>query len=147
MEDKKQELEIFFDKYAERFNKVLNGEKADIEETANCFTGNFIESSPAGVLCGENGEGFKKKIPEGYSFYKSIGIISMDILFKEITPLDDLHTMVKVHWRSAYVNKNKSSGGIEFDVIYLLTNFEEQFKIFAYMTGDEQKALKDHGLL
>ena len=45
----------------------------------------------------ENDEKFKNKIPEGYGFYKSVGISSIDKLSKEIVLLDDFHVMVKIH--------------------------------------------------
>jgi hypothetical protein len=46
-----------------------------------------------------------------------------------------------------FVTKDKREGAIDFEVIYLLQLRDERIKIFAYITGDEQKAFKDAGLL
>ena len=65
----------------------------------------------------------------------------------EITQLDPRHAMTKVHWKSGFVRKDRSAGSIEFDVIYLVQIKDLQPKIFAYITGDEQSALKEEGLI
>lgn len=140
-------LENFFDRYAERLNKFLIDGSLNAEETAECFSECFIESSPVGVICGKNDEQFRKAIPQGYAFYKSIGILSMHILSKVLTVLDDHHAMVKVHWISEFTRKDNSKGSIEFDVIYFLRTMGEELKIFAYIAGDEQAALKENGLI
>ena len=88
MESRKQELALFFDEYAKRFNKAIDADVVDAEETALAFADCFIESSPNGVICGKNDDEFRKAIPEGYKFYKQIGITSMDIINKDITHLD-----------------------------------------------------------
>ncbi len=148
MDNKQQYLDIFFDQYAGRFNQALKGEEApDIEGTANSFAHYFIESSPLGVVCSKNDEKFKDAIPRGFDFYESIGVTSMNILSKEITILNDFHALVKVQWSSAFMRKDHSSGTIEFEVFYLLHMEKNDYKIFAYITGDEQKALKEQGLV
>lgn len=111
------------------------------------FADCFIEASPLGINCGKNDEQFKIGIPQGYTFYKNIGITSMDIIAKEINILDTYHAMIKIHWRSAFIKKNKSAGNIEFDVIYFVQTKGKQNKIFAYITGDEQTVLKENGLI
>ncbi len=146
MNTRKKELEHFFDQYASRFNNALRTGESDVEAVASCFAEFFVEASPAGIIGGKNDDDFKKAIPKGYDFYKSIGITAMDILFKEITLLDDFHAMVKVHWKSSFTRKDHSGGSIEFDVVYLLQTKDETCKIFSYITGDEQKALKENGL-
>lgn len=142
-----ERIENFFDRYAERFNGFLKNDVVDSEETAACFSECFVESSPLGVICGKNDEQFRAAIPQGYGFYKSIGISSMDIISKAITVLDEFHVMVRIHWNSAFITRESSRGSIEFDVIYFLQTKGEEFKIFAYITGDEQAALKENGLI
>lgn len=146
MKTNNKDIETFFDHYEERFNSAIKGKKTATDETVDSFTDCFIESSPLGVICGKNDVEFKNRIQKGYEFYKKIGITSMDILSKEITILDEFHTMAKIHWRSNY-QKGKSTGGIEFEVLYFLHYKDKKHKIFAYITGDEEKALKDHGLV
>ena len=147
MSKRKKNVEEFFSNYEAHFNKALSNEHITTEEMAQFFEDCFIESSPVGVICGKNDEQFRTAIPQGYAFYRSIGISSMDILSKEITVLDSYHAMVKVHWNSGFVKKDRSMGNTEFDVIYFLQTKEEHLKIFAYVTGDEQAALKENGLI
>jgi hypothetical protein len=138
----------FFKSYESRFNNFLEGEEPDIEGTANAFTAHFTEANPLGISCNKNDKKFRKAIPKGYEFYKSIGTTSMTIISKEITLLNDLHAIVKIYWKSMYQKKTDIHPVIiEFPVHYLLQLQQKQPKIFAYITGDEQKALKEHGLI
>src|SRR5687768_412572 len=106
MEDIHQQIDSFFNRYADMFNKAIKGESSDVEETARSFADYIIAANPDGVHCGKNDEQFRTMIPQGYDFYKSIGIISMEIISKEITMLDNYHTMTKVHWKSGFVKKD-----------------------------------------
>lgn len=147
MGDTHQQIDSFFNSYAEIFNKGIKGESSDAEETARFFADCCIAANPDGVNCGKNDDEFRVMIPRGYDFYKNIGIISMEIVSKEITILDDYHTMTKVHWKCGFVKKDNSSGSLEFDVIYFLQKTISEHKIFAYITGNEQTALKMYGLI
>lgn len=147
MDNRKQQVNDFFDRYAARFNHALKGETTDIDGTIKSFAECFIEASPAGINCGKNDNTFRTTLPKGYDFYKKIGIVSMDIISKEIVLLDEYHVMTKIHWRSNFIKKDQPKGSIVFDVIYLLQAKESDCKIFAYITGDEQKALKENGLI
>lgn len=142
-----QTIDIFFEAYALRFNKSLSGQDTDIEGTINSYANSFVEASPLGVSMAKNDQSFKEAIPKAYEFYKSIGTKSMKILSKEITPLDEFHSMVKVHWKANYVKRDGATEEILFDVIYILQHKEQTPKIFAYITGDEQKALMKKGLI
>ena len=142
----KEEVEQFFDDYAAGFNSTLAGQIADVSDVRARFADFFVESSPLGVIGKRNDESFAEKIPQGYEFYKNAGITSMDIVSKEIRIIDDFHAMATIHWSSAFQKKTGEAGTIEFDVTYFL-NAKEGLKIFAYITGDEEGALKEHGLL
>jgi hypothetical protein len=147
MEKRKQHIENFFEQYAENFNTAIRTATPDIEKTAVSFADSFIGSGPEGVNCGKNDDSLKEFLSKGYAFYKNIGVISMAIISKEITLLDDFHAMVKIYWRCGFMRKDKSKGEIDFTVIYFLRGKENESKIFAYITGDEQKALKENGLI
>lgn len=147
MDNRKQQLDDFFNEYASRFNHSLKGGSPDVEGTMASFAGCFVEASPSGVICGQNDQQFRNAIPQGHAFYKNIGITSMDILSKEITLLDNFHSMNKILWRSAYTKQNGTQGGIEFEVVYFVQSRENSHRIFAYITGDEHAALKEHGLV
>jgi hypothetical protein len=145
MDKRHQQIAAFFDDYEDRFNQGLNGELLDIDDTINSFTDCFVESSPVGVIC-SNKDDLRKKTPEGYAFYKKIGITAMNILAKEITTIDKFHTQARILWQSVYT-KNEVTDTFEFDVIYFLYSYNEEHKIFSYITGDEQNALKKLGLV
>lgn len=140
-------IEAFFYRYAAMFNDALQGGQPDVEGTAACFADQFIEAGPQGVQCGKNDEQFRDMIPQGYAFYKGIGVHSMEITGMEITILDPQHSLAKVYWKSGFVRKDRFAGSIEFEVIYLVQTKDRQPKIFAYITGDEQAELKEKGLI
>ena len=143
----KEVISQFFDDYAKRFNEALSGAEPDIANTVAGFAPCFVEASPVGIICSKNDERFKDAIPRGYDFYKSIGTKSMKICSQVITVLDDLHAMVKIHWQSLYVKQAGNREEIGFDVHYFVQVKEDKVKIFAYITGDEQKLLDERGLV
>ena len=55
--------------------------------------------------------------------------------------------MIKVQWKSNFAKTDGSEGSIEFENIYFTQTKENQHKVFAWITGDEQAALKEHGLV
>lgn len=142
----KERIAQFFDNYAARFNAVLKGAEPDVAATCACFAGCFVSSGPAGVQCGNNDERFRESIPQRFAFYKSIGMESMNIGSRVITQLDDMHAMVKIHWQSRYVKQEGNRVEIGFDNHYFVQVRNENVKIFAYTTGDEQQALAEKGL-
>lgn len=142
-----ERVDLFFDDYASNFNESLLGAEVNADKVSQCFSECFIEASPMGVNAGKNNDQFKEAIPKSYDFYKRIGITSMQILNKEVTPLDSQHTMVKVHWQSNFKRKDDTMGEVSFDVFYFLQAHDESFKIFAYITGDEEAVLKQEGLI
>jgi len=141
-----EQVKMFFNEYEQRFNESLQGTFPDIEGIRNAFAAYFVEGSPAGIICSKNDEKFKESIPLGLEFYKSIGTKSMLIKFIEVTKLDDLYSMAKVHWRATYLQNDKEKA-LEFEVFYFLQTVGDAIKIFAYITGDEEQALKDNGLI
>lgn len=142
MEEIHLEIEKFFEAYEKRFAEGLAGQP-DVEETAGAFANFFVEASPVGISGSENGNAFRESIPKGYDFYRSIGTTEMKINQLDITELDDMHFMAEAYWEAMY----KGEETIEFNVIYFLQYRNEALKIFAYITGDEQKVLKEKGLI
>lgn len=143
----RQDLEAFFDEYEARFNDALKGLPVDMDATTAAFADTFLEASPKGIICGQNDEQFRESIPKGYDFYRSIGTKQMHIVWRNITPLDDYHALVKIHWQGVYDKSDGDEAKIDFDVIYLVQMLDDTPKIFAYISGDEQKVLQDRGLI
>lgn len=143
-----KQLEQFFADYEKRTNAALSDPpQLDIDGVMGSFTDCFIEASPVGVSCGKTDDAFREAIPKGYEFYRSIGTKQMKIASQTITPLDDYHAQVKIHWESSYEKKDGSKVVLDFDVIYFVQTLEGKPKIFAYISGDEQQAYKDNGLV
>lgn len=141
-------LDNFFQNYEARIEKALQeNPEVDVKATADAFADFFVEASPAGISGGKNDEDFQKQIPKGFEFYRSIGTKSMKVVSKQITQLDAFHTLVKAHWKALYEKTDGTNDEIEFDVIYFVQTLGEKSKIFAYITGDEQKIMKEHGLI
>ncbi len=148
MEKTNKTIEEFFAGYAARFNRSLRDPpEVDIDGVVDSFASFFVGASPAGVSGGKNDEQFRAMFPQGFDFYRSIGTKLMKIAAMDITPLDEYHAMVKVHWDSHYVKKDSKEVQIKFDVFYFLQLLDEKPKIFAYVTGDEQKAFQERGLI
>ena len=147
MNDLNQRIDEFFDSYEKHFNDSLEGNTENIHEVmARSFADCFISSGPEGVNCGKNDDQLVGVIRKGMDFYRSIGSISMHIRHKEITLLDPLHAMCKIAWQYAY-HKGDLKGKIDFDLFYFLRIENNDVRIFAYIAGDEHKALKEHGLV
>lgn len=140
-------LRRFFDAYEARFAAAMAEPSViDAEEAAGAFADIFVEATPVGVSGGKNDAAFRELIPKCYAFYKSIGTTSMRIDALGLTKLDPFHWMAKVHWKSAYRTSSGSESSIDFDVIYFVQTLADP-KIFAYITGDEQNELREHGLV
>jgi hypothetical protein len=140
------ELENFFSHYARRVNTALAGGDVDVDGTVNSFASDIIGANPNGVMSAKNDDKFKESVSKGWASYKEIGIHAMNILSKQIDILDSFHAIVKIHWSSSFTRKDKTSGDIAFNVFYLVQK-RNDIRIFAYITGNEQEALKRAGLI
>jgi predicted ester cyclase len=144
--DRSERVQAFFERYADRFNRSLEGGKVSVAEVADSFASHFVEASPAGVQGAKNGLLFRWMIPRGFAHYKKLGTTRMAISDLSLEPLDADHALAKVHWDSRYIKEDGSKDRIEFDVTYLLHFEQGEPKIFAYITGDEERVLREHGL-
>lgn len=142
----KENIEDFFNRYASTMNSALFGDVYDINTIVSSFSDLVVGASPMGVNGGKNDERFANAIRQGIDFYKKIGIVSMNIMSKEVSVLDNFHAVVKVFWSAFYGNEN-TSGEIPFQVVYMVQYRDGMIKIFAYVTGDEQAAFRAHQLL
>src|SRR6185503_9275886 len=139
MNNSERIIKDFFAAYETNFGKALAG-SVDAKLTASAFADCCIAASPRGVSCGNNDKKFLENILQGYAFYREIGTKSMKISSLTISELDEIHFMCKVRWESFYERPGIKEE-IDFDVIYLLQLITGRAKIFAYITGDEQKSL------
>ena len=148
MIDHEEKIKQFFVEYEARFNRAITEPPTvDVKGVIDSFAAYFVAASPVGVHGGKNGWLFKMMIPRGFAHYRKIGTKSMKITALDITQLHDHHAMVKVHLDSYYLKKDGRQEHIEFDNLYFLQILAQKPRIFAHITEDEQKILKEHGLI
>ncbi len=142
-------IEAFFDDYAKRSNDALkNPPVEDVDGVVESFAPFFVESSPRGVMGGENGDDFRQRIPQGFANYRKVGGKAMRITAVNVTEIDDVNVMATVDWAFDYVRpRDGVSGTVTFTNRYFLSFADGKPKIFAYITPDEEQAMKDHGLV
>lgn len=144
-----EQVEEFFKAYAKRSNDALQEPPSeDIEGVVASFAPFFVEASPKGVFGGHNGDVFRKMIPQGFARYREIGGRGMAITRVKVTELDDYNAMARVDWDFAYERpRDGRKGNVVFQNVYFLNFATGEPKVFAYITPDEEQAMRDHGLI
>jgi hypothetical protein len=147
MSDLNTQVRALFDDYGRISDQALTDpQAADFDRLADAFAEHFVGSAPQGVFAGTNDDKLREVIPQGFAHYRKVGGKRMLLQGLQITPLDELHAVAAVDWEFAYENKAGKAGTIRFTNFYFVTIASGEPKIFAYVTADEQKAMKDHGL-
>lgn len=147
MTEMEARIRDFFDDHGRTSNDASQDPPVvDVEQTAAFFADHFVGSTPQAVFGGANDASFRKAIPQGFAHYRKVGGKQMSISDVNVVPLDDLHASAEIGWDFAYLNRAGKSGNIRFTNFYFLTTAIGSPKIFAYITADEEKAMKDHGL-
>lgn len=141
-----EKINSFFSDYESLFNSALNGE-ANVAGIQSAFASHYIEASPSGINPGANDFLFRLSIPKGYRYYRKLGMRSIKANSRDILSLDSYHYLVKVSWSAWYVMKDESSQTVDFTVVYILQHLNNELKIFSYITGDEQRLLREKGII
>lgn len=139
-------IKTFFERYARCFNQALAGE-IGVDEVAELYANAFIAASPAGVMAGQNDGSFHAAMTQGYARYREIGTRAMRIRSIEVAPIDDLHALAHVAWTATYARKDLPEHEIAFDVHYLVQVRDGKPKVFGWVSGDEDAALREHGVI
>ncbi len=146
MQEQTTELRAFFDEYAARFNEALDG-SPDLEAIAAQYTQAFLAAGPSGVTPGQNDAAFVEMLGQLYQRYVAIGTKHMAIRDVAVTPIDAQHAMARVDYRASYVRPSDNEPiEIDFDVTYMIEK-QDQWRVFAFVAGDEEGLLREHGLL
>lgn len=146
--DHEQIVRQFFDAYAARTNAALaRPPRLDVAGIRNAFAGYFVAASPAGVRGGRNGLLFRLMLRLGFRAYRRMGTRSIDLAGLDVTPIDDMHVMARADWVARYDGSRGDGQDIAFTNHYFLQVRDGQAKVFAYVTPDEQAALREHGLI
>jgi hypothetical protein len=141
------EIRALFAAYERSFGAALAAPKsADVAALCRAFAAYVVGSNPLGVYGGKNGLLYRLMLGRGIAKYRRIGMRRMVIVTLDVTPIDGQHALARVRWHSEYEKQGKPMS-IDFDVTYALRVADDGPKIFAFVTGDEQKVLREHGLL
>ena len=141
-------IRALFDAYAKRSDDALQDPSSeDVDGIVAAFAPYFVGSSPKGVMGGANDDAFRSMIPTGFERYRAVGGKHMTIKGLKVTELDHCHAVADVDWDFAYTNKAGESGHVTFTNFYFVTVADGAPKIFAYVTPDEEQAMKEHGLV
>lgn len=108
MDNRKQQLDKFFEHYAEVFQDSLAGESVPASIKV-LYSDYMIGSGPAGTICGKNDAEFRNSNSDGYDFYRKIGVTGMYVISQEHTILDDIHALLKIRWKCDFTRKDKST--------------------------------------
>lgn len=143
------QVEAFFVHYSRRSNEALQTPpREDIDGLVASFAPYFVGASPRGVLGGANDKAFRKLVPQGFARYREVGGTALTVTRIKVTELDDYNAMARVDWDFAYRRpRDGRRGNILFQNLYFLNFATGEPKIFAYITPDEDQAMKDHGLI
>ena len=136
----------FFNRYQRFFTEALAG-NLDTDELSVLYTSDFIAASPAGVMTGKNDDTLKQNMINGYAHYRTIGTKSMQVHNIRLSPIDDQHAVAHVTWAAVYVKDRQPDINIDFEVHYLIQEFDGQPKIFGWVSGDEKALLRERGVV
>jgi hypothetical protein len=146
---RRAQLEAFFAAYARRSDDALREPpREDVEAIAESFAPYVVGANPSGVFGGGNDETLRRVIPQGFARYREIGGKAMRLAGLEITELDPFHAMAAVDWEFDYERRRDGRAGtIRFRNLYFLSFASGQPKIFAWISPDEEQAMREHGLV
>jgi hypothetical protein len=148
MKTLEKKARALFQDYSRRSNEALRDpEHADVEALAGAFAGHFVGASPLGVVGAAKDESFPATLRQGFEAYRAMGGTRFEIVHLAVEALDDSNAMVRADWEFDYVRpRDGATGTIAFRNVYFVNFAGGDPKIFAWVTPDEQQAMKDHGL-
>jgi hypothetical protein len=135
-----------FERYQELFKNALKN-TINMEQVMSSYASAFIAASPAGVRVGQNDEQLKQAMQQGFEHYRHIGTKDMRLRAVRIAPIDERHCLAHVAWTATYDRGNDPDISIDFEVHYFVQQINGTPKIFGWVSGDEQAALKQHGII
>lgn len=142
----KARVKALFERYEDFFNRSLGGE-IDQDDIAVLYAPEFIAATPAGVRTGRNDDQFRKAMAQGHAHYRAIGTKDIRMRDVRLSPIDDHHCVAHVAWTATYARKDRTDVTVDFEVHYFVQMFDEQPKVFGWVSGDEQALLRKHGII
>jgi hypothetical protein len=133
-----------FARYESFFARALAG-TADMAEAETLYTTDVIAASPAGVMSGKTAD-FRDTMAQGYAHYRAIGTRTMRLRELHLIPIDDSHCVAHVGWTATYARPDPPETAVDFEVHYLVQIRDGVARVFGWIAGDEDAALKQHGI-
>lgn len=140
-------VRALFSRYEDFFGRALGGEEIDAEEVAALYASDVIGASPAGVLSAKNDAAFRQALAQGYDRYRAVGTRAMRVRDLRITPVDGLHCLARVGWTATYARDDLPETAVDFEVHYLVQVRDGTARVFGWITGDEEAALRERGIV
>lgn len=141
-----QTVRNLFERYERFFAKGLI-DQVDADELTSLYTPEFIAASPEGVTTGKLDETLIRSMSAGYERYRAIGTKQMRVHSLRISPIDEHHAVAHVGWTATYIRDDLPETTIDFTVHYLMQVRGDEAKVFGWIAGDEDAALKEHGII
>jgi len=135
-----------FERYQDNFRKALY-EQVDMDQVTSSYATAYVAASPAGVSVGQNDEQLTLALRRGFERYRQIGTKDMQLRNVRTTPIDEYHCLAHVAWTAVYYRGTEPDISIDFDVHYFVQQRHGTLKIFGWVSGDEEAALKQHGVI
>ena len=98
-------------------------------------------------MAGKNDEQLKQIMKQGYVRYREQGMKDMRLQKLRISSIDQKHCVAHVSWRATYAREDRPDTAIDFEVHYFVRGFMSEPEVFGWVSGDEEAALKEHGLV
>jgi hypothetical protein len=147
MDEKELAARRLFEIYGRLNDEAMHRELLDDERKtlAGLFAANVVGSSPQGVVAAEAAR-LPYILKDAQAEYRKVGGRRFIVTDVRVTDIDAIHVQCAVDWRFGYVNAAGKSGNVDFTNLYYLTFASGSPKIFAFITPDEGKAMREHGL-
>jgi hypothetical protein len=120
--------------------------KSEPEPHANFYADEFITAGPSGSAVYKNDDEFLEWLKQVHDFNKKTGMESIQVMSVHDKPISEHYSLATVEWGAKY--KKTGEELIRFEITYLLQLFENQPKIIAYISHeDQQTVMKERGII
>lgn len=140
-----QAIKDLFDRYEAQTNAALAGQP-DMAAVTDLYDQAFIAASPAGVIAGQKDREFRDALAAGFTRNRELGATRVEIRDLRIMPIDPIHALAHVDWRAVY-DTAAGQTQIDFTNTYLTRTDDDGSRVFGWITGDENEALREHGII
>ena len=148
MDENEASARELFETYGRLNDEAMRRELSDDERQrlAGFFADHVVGSSPQGVVVAAAAD-LPRFLKGAQANYRKVGGKRFLVTGVRFARIDETHAQCAVDWNFAYVNAAGRSGEVGFTNLYYLTFAGGTPKIFAFITPDEGKAMREHGLV